>query len=319
MATVTSIGIGNMGAALARALLKAPSAPKLTIWNRTTDRPLVQSLVAENAHLEPSITSAIARSDTLLICLFDYPSIYSALSPLTTGSSTSSPVSTPASKPLAGKTVINLTNGTPREARAMASYLKDALGAAAYLDGGIMVTPQLVGTPASLVILSGETEQFYGRLAETGLLKPVGAVQYVAEDAGAASLYDVAALAAMYGMFIGSMTGIALLKRQVKKDWPGEGKVLVKPAADAVMVPVLNAIVPYVSLIAENIDKEAWMDDMGNPLAMQLAGVRNIVQACEEEGVDGNGLKYLLELMERAVTDGFGAGGVPAVGKYLLK
>ncbi|KAK4119588.1 hypothetical protein N657DRAFT_650078 [Parathielavia appendiculata] len=313
MATVTAIGIGNMGSALARTLLKGPSAPQLTIWNRTADRPLVKSLVSEGAHFEPSITSAIARSDILLICLFDYPTIYSAFSPLADASS---------SQPLTGKTVINVTNGTPRQARAMESHLK-SLGASAYFDGGIMVTPQLVGTPAAFVVLSGETEQAYTALA-AALLKPIGMVQYVAEDPGAASLYDVAALAGMYGMFIGSMTGMALLKKQKLRKKAGQedkeaGKVLVKPATDGVMVPLLNALVPYVSLIADNIDKEAWMDDMGNPLAMQMAGVRNIVQACEEEGVDGNGLKYLLELMERAVKDGFGGGGVPAVGKYLLE
>jgi pyrroline-5-carboxylate reductase len=309
MATVTAIGIGNMGAALARTLLKSPSAPNLTIWNRTADRPLVKSLITDGAHFEPSITAAIARSTTLLICLFDYSTIYSAFSPL---SSTD--------KPLAGKTIINVTNGTPAQARAMESHLK-SLGAAAYFDGGIMVTPQLVGTPTAFVVLSGETEESYTALA-ADLLKPIGAVQYVAEDAGAASLYDVAALAAMYGMFVGSLTGIALLKKQKRRQGQGqegEGKVLARPAVDGVVVPVLNALVPYVSLLADGIDREAWMEDLGNPLAMQLAGVKNIVQSCEEEGVDGSGLKFMMELMEKAVGDRFGDGGLAAVGKYLFK
>jgi hypothetical protein len=211
----------------------------------------------------------------------------------------------------------------------MAAHLH-ALGCAAYYDGGIMVTPQLVGTAASFVVLSGgASEAAYHASAAPGVLAPIGALQYVAADAGAAALYDVAALAGMYGMFMGAFTGIALLKKQrVAAAGGGEeggqgegGEELVKarPATDGVMVPVLTALVPYVSLLAENVDREDWMEDMGNPLAMQLVGVRNIIQTCEEEGVDGSGLAFLAQLMERAVGEGFGEGGVPVVAKYLFK
>lgn len=308
---VTSIGIGNMGFALASALLK--SSTPVTIWNRTTSRPLVQSLLTSGATLQPSIAAAISTSPVLLLCLVDYAAIYSALAPLSDTSST-----TPA--PLAGKTILNLTNGTPAQSRAMEAHLK-VLGCEAYFDGGIMVTPQLVGTPASFVVLSGETEQVFQTRGIEELLKPIGAVQYVAEDAGAASLYDVAALAAMYGMFAGAFTGMALLKRlrgqQKRREGKDGEKVEVKDAVDGVMVPVLTALVPYVGLLAQQVDEERWGDSLGNPLAMQLAGVKNILQSCEEEGVDGTALNFLGALMERAVDEGFGEGGVAAVVKYL--
>ena len=308
---VTSIGIGNMGFALASALLK--SSTPVTIWNRTPDRPLVQSLVTSGATLQSSITAAISASPVLLLCLVDYDAIYSALVPLKDSTAPS---------PLAGKTILNLTNGTPAQARAMEAHLK-ALGCKAYFDGGIMVTPQLVGTPASFVVLSGESEPVFQSLGVKELLKPIGAVQYVAEDAGAASLYDVAALAGMYGMFAGAFTGMALLKRLRAQQKGREGKegekVEVKDAVKGVMVPVLTALVPYVGLLAEQVDEERWGDCLGTPLAMQLAGVKNILQSCEEEGVDGTALKSLGELMERGVNEGFGEGGVAVVAKYLLK
>lgn len=303
--TVTSIGIGNMGAALASVLLK--SAIPLTIWNRTADRSQVKDLVTQGAHFEPSFGSAVSRSTVLLICLFDYPVIYSALQSLQQGDA----------KPLTGKTIINVTNGSPGESRKMEADLK-ALGAEAYFDGGIMVPPQLVGTPTSFVVLSGETEHAYQERI-SGLIKPIGAVHYVSEDAGAASLYDVAALAGMYGMFMGAFTGIALLKKQRQPAGHEGANVEATPAVNSVMIPMLNALVPYVTLLAERVDQEAWMDDLGNPLAMQGAGVRNILQSCEEEGVDGTGLKFLLELMERAVKDGFGQGGLAAIAPYMFK
>ncbi|KAH6616063.1 hypothetical protein B0J18DRAFT_484919 [Chaetomium sp. MPI-SDFR-AT-0129] len=331
MTTITSIGIGNMGAALATALLNASSDPQkptsLTIWNRTPNRPQVTALITAGAHFEPSLPAAIAHSSILLLCLFDYDAITAAFSLL----------QHPESSPLAGKTIINLTNGTPNEARAMETYMK-RLGAAAYFDGGIMVTPQLVGTPASFVILSSGSSES-GSQPEAGVfetdiapvLKPIGAIQYVSSsDAGAASLYDVAALAAMYGMFMGAFTGIALLKRGLRRSTVqggedekegGEEKLAAaKPATDAVTVPLLAALVPYVSLLAAGADKEDWLeDDMGNPLAMQAAGMRNILRACEEEGVDGSGMRFISELMDRAVQEGLGAGAVTAISKYLFK
>lgn len=333
MTTITSIGIGNMGAALATALLKNPGP--LTIWNRTANRPQVTALVTAGAHFEPSLPAAIARSSVLLLCLFDYDAITAAFSALHPETSAAAE----ASLPLVGKTVINLTNGTPNEARAMGAYMK-RLGATAYFDGGIMVTPQLVGTPAAFVILSsggGSSESSSQQRPEAGmfetdiapLLKPIGAIQYVSStDAGAASLYDVAALAAMYGMFMGAFTGIALLKRGQRRsaerdsEVKGQGKTLAaaKPATDAVTVPLLAALVPYVSLLAAGADNEDWLeDDMGNPLAMQAAGMRNILRSCEEEGVDGSGLRFISELMDRAVGEGLGAGAVTAISKYLFK
>jgi 3-hydroxyisobutyrate dehydrogenase-like beta-hydroxyacid dehydrogenase len=316
MATITSIGIGNMGAALASALLKTtPTPPQLTIWNRTADRPLVKGLVAEGATFEPSLTAAIARSNTILICLLDYDAITTALAPLEAATTSET------AAPLAGKTIINLTNGTPNQARAMETTLKN-LGAAAYFDGGIMVTPQLVGTSASFVILSGESQAKFDDGGVAALLKPVGMVQYVSDDAGAASLYDVAALTAMYGMFMGAFTGIALLRkgRKQQQEGPDGGeKAASKPAVDGVMMPVLTALVPYVSLLADQVDREDWMNDLGNPLAMQAAGMKNILQTCEEEGVDGTGMRFISQLMDRAVEEGFGAGGVAAIAKYLFK
>ncbi|KAL2143320.1 hypothetical protein VTI28DRAFT_10563 [Corynascus sepedonium] len=310
MTTVTSIGIGNMGAALASTLLKSTNPPQLTIWNRTADRPQVKSLVDQGAQFEPSLAAAVARSETILICLLDYPAITAAFQAITTA------------KPLEGKTVINVTNGTPTQARQAEADFKQ-LGAVAYYDGGIMVTPQLVGTPASFVILSGESDAAF-QAGPRELLKPIGAINYVAPDAGAAALYDVAALASMYGMFMGAFTGIALLKKQrriepAKEGEAAEAKVLAKPATDAVVVPVLKALVPYVSLLADGVDNEDWMNDLGNPLAMQAAGLRNILQTCDEEGVQSEGLRYISQLMHRAVEEGFGPGGLSAIGQYMFK
>jgi hypothetical protein len=95
------------------------------------------------------------------------------------------------------------------------------------------------------------------------------------------ALFDVVALASMYGIFTGAFTGIALLQKGPGGGHREGGKAKAKPVVDQVVVPVLKALAPYVSLLAVMVDREEWMEDLGNPLAMQLVGVENIMKACE--------------------------------------
>ncbi|KAL2117701.1 hypothetical protein VTJ04DRAFT_7361 [Mycothermus thermophilus] len=223
--SITCIGIGNMGAALAGALLTgsaAPTAqsPNLTLWNRTPDRPQVRALVEQGAVLETNLATAVANSEVVVICLLDYPSVMAVFSALEGGQGGS---------PLANKVIVNLTNGTASQARASSTYFKQVLGAAAYFDGAIMVVPQQVGTAESFMVLSGESQAGYDTLVRD-VLTPIGATLYLGSnpdgptprndegesDPGAAALHDLAALSAMYGMFIGAFTGFALLQNGLK-------------------------------------------------------------------------------------------------------
>jgi 6-phosphogluconate dehydrogenase (decarboxylating) len=303
--SVTCIGIGNMGSAMAQALLNAETP--VTLWNRTHDRPQVTALVAAGATFTVSIDSAIENSDIILICVLDYDAIRRIIKAMQSPSV------------LQGKTIVNLTNGTPRDAREMDAWAKSH--GAKYLDGGIMVTPQLVGTPHSFVLLSGEDEDlFSAKNGVSEVLAPLGNIQYVSSDAGAAATQDLAALAAMYGMFYGAFVGIGLLKKQKPEAGnKGDGKARVKvtPAVDNVVIKLLTALVPYLHGIADSTDQETWSDNMGNPLDMQLAGVQNIIKACKEEGVDTQLFESLRSFMQQAVDDSWGNGGVAVVGKYM--
>lgn len=302
--TITSIGLGNMGSALAAALLTSSSSSAssltLTLWNRNSSRPGISSLLASpNAKFIPDLTEAIAQSKILLICLLDYPSISAAFSSVS-------------SDTLKGKTVINLTNGTPAQARAMSAFFKEN-GAKAYFDGAVMVTPQLVGPVTGHILLSGETHDRFLSASLPDLLKLLGKIVYLGEEVGAASLQDVAALSAMYGMFAGVFTAFALLRKG-----PAGAKNGVKGVTKDLVVPLLHAMVPYVDLLAEAVDEERWEDNLGNPIGMQATGLANILKACEEVGVDGaKGLGGLLEVMQQAIKARGEEGGVAVVVEYL--
>lgn len=299
---ILSVGLGNMGAALAQTLAKTNSNSTINVWNRTRDRPQVNKLIESGARFEPNLEEALRAAEVIIICLLDYDSIYSVLNP--------------ASSSLAGKVVINLTNGTPRQANEAQEWMKRS-GVKLYFDGAVMVTPQLVGTPQSFLLYSGETEETF-RSAISDLVSPLGASLYVGEDVTTAATNDLAALAAMYGMFSGAFIGIGLLQRQLSKSSKDASKTTSRPVSQ-VIVPLLKALVPYVTLIASAVDGEAWDDSQGNPLGMQLAGVRNILQACKEEGVDGAGLEPLASLMQRVVDERGGDGGVAEISRLIVE
>lgn len=294
---VTAFGIGNMGAALAHALLKADT--KVTIWNRTVDRPQVQSVVEAGATLEADVKAAISGSnDILLFCLIDYDAMYKTLEPIN-GTSDG----------LAGKTIVNVTNGTPQQALEMSNWIK-ARGAAHYFDGAVLVTPQMVATPQSLLVYSGESQETFDDIKT--LLQPLGAPLYYGSQVDAAAAQDLAMLATMYGMFYGAFVGFGILKRS------GQGQdVKVAPGTKQITIPVMEALTAYLGLLADVIDSEDWASNGGNPLLMQVAGVANIIQAAKDANVNASGLEVLAEAMGKAVEDGWADGNVAAASKFI--
>jgi 3-hydroxyisobutyrate dehydrogenase-like beta-hydroxyacid dehydrogenase len=68
---VSVIGLGMMGSALARLLLR--NGYRVTIWNRTSAK--AEPLVREGAVLAPSAASAVGASPIVVVCVHDYKAI----------------------------------------------------------------------------------------------------------------------------------------------------------------------------------------------------------------------------------------------------
>ncbi|KAK4209252.1 hypothetical protein QBC37DRAFT_352118 [Rhypophila decipiens] len=303
---VTLIGVGNMGLALATALLK--SNHRVTIWNRTPTRPQVQTAIDQGAVLAMDLATAISKNNIIIVCLLDYETIKTSFNSL------------PDTDVFSGKTLINLTNGTLQQAREMQAFvLETTARAKQYFDGAIMVTPQMVGGPHSFLVISGADDSDVNSVKD--VLSPIGRVQYLGSDITAASRFDLAALASMYGMFSGAFVGMGLLKRAgTSDDGNDKNTATIGRVIKEDIVPFLTALVPYLGLIAGSWDEEKWEENLGNPVGMQLQGVRNINAACREEGVDGGEmLDGLADLMARVVERYGSDAGIAGVGEFLLK
>jgi 3-hydroxyisobutyrate dehydrogenase-like beta-hydroxyacid dehydrogenase len=245
---VSMIGLGAMGRALASALLAA--GHPMTVWNRTPGR--AEALVADGATLAPSAADAVAAGELAIVCLLDDDAVREVLGPIE----------------LAGATIVNLTNGTPAQARDTAAWVVERGGR--YVDGGIMAVPPMIGGPAAFILYSGDEAAF--ERAEP-VVRGLGRPMFVGTDAGLASLHDLALLSGMAGIFAGTRHALAMV-----------GSEGVEPVAFAtsLLVPWLEAMVAHVP---EAAGQEASFASEDSNAAMQLIGLQNIITASRAQGV----------------------------------
>src|SRR5690606_20568976 len=112
--TVSILGLGLMGQALARAFLKA--GHPTTVWNRTPGK--ADQLMAEGAQVAPTAAEAIDASSLTVICVSDYPAMYELLD----------------ASDLAGTTLRNLTSGDSAQARQAARWAEQRAACRAWAE-----------------------------------------------------------------------------------------------------------------------------------------------------------------------------------------
>ncbi|MBN6037225.1 NAD(P)-dependent oxidoreductase [Amycolatopsis sp. 195334CR] len=270
---VTFAGLGDMGRALAAAALR--NGFTATVWNRTPGK--AGELTAAGAHEAAGLAEAFEASPVVILCVVDNNAVGELLDA--------------AGDRLRGRTVVNLTNGTPRQARELAERVT-ALGAE-YVDGGIMAVPPGIGTEASFVLYAGPEREVEARRA---LFETFGGVQYVGEDTGLAALYDLALLSGMYGMHAGVMHAYALI---------GSAGI---PATDfsALLVPWIQAMSGFVREAADRIDRDDFTKDVVSNLAMQAQAFPNLIEASKEQGVRPDLLEPVMRLFQERVAQGHG-------------
>ncbi|MHA1527930.1 MAG: NAD(P)-dependent oxidoreductase [Alphaproteobacteria bacterium] len=194
MSDITVIGLGLMGAALARAIQRA--GHDLTVWNRSPAR--MQPFIDDGVAGAADVASAITASPVILICIDNY-----AVTNTMLRSDDIVPL-------LAGRTVVQLSTGTPKEAREASEWM--IARGVAYLDGAILAGPKSIGTDDAQILLSGEeaAHERAGRLLQC----LGGTVRYLGANVGAASVLDLAWLTTDYGRFIAIIHAASLCKSE---------------------------------------------------------------------------------------------------------
>ena len=281
MSDITVIGLGLMGAALARAIQRA--GHDLTVWNRSPAK--MQPFIDDSVAAAPDVVSAVAASPVILICIDNYAVTMAMLR-----SDEVAPV-------LAGRTVVQLSTGTPREARESAEWMK--AHDVSYLDGAILAGPNDIGTDTSLILLSGEAA---AHERSGGLLQCLGGdVRYLGTNVRAASALDLAWLCVSYGRFLAVTHGACLCE------------------SEGVGVDLFASLFDEGSTIRRyaNVIHSAGFENRTATLHVWDAALQRIRTQGKDAGINTDFPDFVSSLFKKAVDAGYGEENVMALVKVL--
>jgi 3-hydroxyisobutyrate dehydrogenase-like beta-hydroxyacid dehydrogenase len=218
--TVSIIGVGDMGSALAHTALGG--GYEVTLWNRTAAR--VDPFRDTAARIAETPAEAVDASSVSVLILADYPVAREVMD-------------TDAVRPLlSGRVIVNLISGEPQQANEFGAWVTERSGR--YLDGRIGSYPSDVGRETSAMIYGGDADAF----AECEPLLHCFAPQmrYVGTDLAAAnalaaamfslyhhavneSYYEAVAFAARYGVSPADCLPLARQQLQIAAEAIGRG------------------------------------------------------------------------------------------------
>ena len=194
MSEITLLGLGSMGNAIGQAMLENKFS--LTVWNRSPDK--ANNLLERGAELANSLEDAIDASPRIMICITEYETTMKLLAQSGVLSR------------LTGKTIIQLSTGTPGAVREMAGLVKSC--GADYLDGSIMVYPETIGGSAAQVLISGDRLVYLDCAPYLNCLG--GDLRYVGDNIVAATTLDLAVLSRLCMITPGVVNGARICEAE---------------------------------------------------------------------------------------------------------
>lgn len=285
MSDVTVIGTGNMGSALACALLNAPQQCTVTVWNRSPEK--VAALVEKGAVLAPNIAAALTASPIVLICVTNYAAANHILGEFGTE--------------LSGRVLVQFTTGSPQEARASETWTHEH--EAGYLDCAITGSPSSIGTPGAHILVSGREVTF--QKAEPILRVLATNLDYKGELIGLASAWEMVFLMHYYGMFLSLFHSVQICQ--------AEGIPL-----EEYITLLDRQGKSYEKWLCENIQSGNYQETSA-PLELWAGGIQQIAQHAQDSHIHAEFPKLAARLFQKAMDSGYGRQEVSALFKVLQK
>jgi 3-hydroxyisobutyrate dehydrogenase-like beta-hydroxyacid dehydrogenase len=203
-----------------------------------------------------SAAGAVAASPVVVVCVSDYAASHALLEGVDLG----------------GKALVQLSTGSPSEARAAAAWA--AARGADYLDGAIFAVPSQIGTPDSTIFVSGSEGAY--RASRELLTTTVGTLTYLGETVGAAAAFDLGILSSLFGALLGFYHGARVVESEhIGVDELGAALASVAPAIGQMIRHDADTIVS-----GNYADPEASIETCWQ--AMQL-----LARQAREAGLDG--------------------------------
>jgi 3-hydroxyisobutyrate dehydrogenase-like beta-hydroxyacid dehydrogenase len=281
---VSVIGLGNMGSALAEALLAKGHG--VTVWNRTASK--CEALAAAGARVAGSVAEA-AAADVVVVCVTNNDAGTAVLQ------------TDEVAAALRGGLLVQLSTVTAEESRELGRWA-EAHGIA-YLDGSILAYPVGIRDNEGTIVYSGPKSVFDAN--EAVLASLGGDPKLVGEAIGGAPTFDKTLYAVHYASMLAFFHGAAMCHAA---GFPIE--TYTEQAAPMGQQMRLRA--------GETIAKRSY----GNPgcaLEVEAAAYAHVVRLSEELGVDTAFPKMVAGYFGRAIADGHGQHDLAATFEVLLK
>ncbi|MEY9976317.1 NAD(P)-dependent oxidoreductase [Lysinibacillus sp. RC79] len=275
MNNVTVIGLGSMGATLARVLLK--KGYQVTVWNRSIEK--AESLLEDGAILATSVASAISASEVSIICLSDYKASISILD------------TKEVKQALSGRVLIELSTGSPQQARDNELWAQE--NNVEYLDGAIAASPLQMGNSEATIFTSGSLIAY--KQSEQILKCLAGNVPYLGEQVSAASSTDLAFLSYLFGSYLGFFHAARILE------------------SDGLRIDDFGSMIAHVSQVvgevikyeSEVIQTETY-DNPQSSINMCMTTVELFMVQAQEAKINNEFPMFAQGLFKRALDAGYG-------------
>lgn len=286
--SVSIIGLGAMGAELARALVAA--GHRVTVWNRTASKAV--PLVGSGAVLADSPAAAIAASPITLVCLWDYDAMDQILEDAGVQGA------------LRGRVLVQLTTGGPDDALRQGAIVEKH--GASFVAGGIMCYPRAVGADDTVFIYSGDRSVFERHADLLQVLAP-------AQRLVGAGKADVAIVyTAVWGMYFSAMgglfEGLALIEAAGLSS--ASLQHLVRPMADKIVEGAFDA--------CERLAAKNFGGDQAT-VAGHIDGLESTCSQIRAQGIEPRMLTAFVDQLRIAAVAGRGDDDVSAVADVLMQ
>lgn len=285
MTDVSIIGLGVMGAAIARVLHGAGF--EIAVWNRSMEKAKPFAEIGAVVASDPCF--AIKASLYTIICIDGYETALEVLD------------NDCVQDALPGRTIIQLSTGTPQEAADLCTWVISHGGN--YLDGAIMVYPQKLGAKDAQVLISGPEDVYSGSRHILSVLG--GELRYLGENVRAVATLDLALLSRLTAHNIGTIYGAHICE------------------AEGISVELFSSLLPesdhgYTLAKAIALD-ENTVARIGSSVNILLATLGLLQRQASDAGIKGEIPNFFYDLVERAVAAGYGKEGTTALIKLLRK
>ncbi|MFF8099903.1 NAD(P)-dependent oxidoreductase [Streptomyces sp. NPDC016640] len=286
--SVTVLGLGPMGRALAGAFLDA--GLRTTVWNRTPGRD--GDLIARGAVPAPSAEAAVAAAPLSVVCVVNYDASDAVLR------------RDAVTAALKGRTLVNLSADTPERARDTGEWA--ARHGIRYLDGAIMTPTPAIGTDDAVFLFSGPEElhrEHRPVLAALG-----GGHTHLGEDIGRAAAFDIALLDVFWTSMAGYAHALAVARAE------GVTATELTPFAQGIAA----ILPPLFAQFAADADAGTYSGEV-NPITSAVSTMSHVVHASEDHGIDASVMRVIEGQARRVVALGHGTDGYVRVAEVLAR